>query len=356
MTFGIGRDCAETGGAMNVLMPSAGKRYLHIQYIQAAKGVKKVVTTEMSAMAPAIHAANICYRVPRIKDPGYLEAILWICDREKIDLIIPLMDLDIVKFSRNRKIFAERGIRLLLHPAETVEMSIDKMATYDHLTRNGIPTVATLPAPRWEEAVDVLRFPLIMKPVHVDLKASAQYAIEMIPNAKALKYILGEIPSLENYVFQECMTGTELTVDFFCDQEGKVISVVPGERLSALSKAFAKDGGAIDQGKVFHDPDIEGLVRRLAEKTRFWGAANFQGYRDRKGVVKIVEINPRFSGATVMTRGAGMDYFQWSIDLVSGKQISKPLEDYRDVCMSSWLNPIFFTEVKISPVPEQKVS
>jgi carbamoyl-phosphate synthase large subunit len=147
------------------------------------------------------------------------------------------------------------------------------------------------------------------------------------------------------------LAGTELTVDFFCNREGKLISAVPGERLSALSKAFSKDGGAIDQGRTFHDPNIFQMVKQLTENIKFWGAANFQGYRDQQGKIKIVEINPRFSGATVMTKGAGHDFFQWSIDLASGKEILVPEKDFEDICMSSWLSPIFFKEVKILPPP-----
>jgi carbamoyl-phosphate synthase large subunit len=333
---------------INVLMPSAGKRYLHIRYIKEARGVGKLVTTEMSPLAPAIHAADACYRAPRILSPDYLDTVLRICIKEKINLVIPLMDLDIVVFSRNRKRFEERGIQLLLHPAATIELSMDKLATYETLHRGGIPAARTVMAADWKQAVDEWGFPIMLKPRHADMKASGEYTIQRVNNLKEMNEIWGSISEKENkYVLQEFLPGTELTVDFFCGQDGKVVSVVPAERLSALSKAFSKDGGAIDQGRTFHDDSIAETIRKMAAHIAFWGAANIQGYRDQEGQVKVIEINPRFTGATVLTKGAGHDYFQWSVNLAAGKEIPIPSEDFRDVCMSSWLSPIFFSETNI---------
>ena len=333
---------------MNILVPSAGKRYLHIRYIKEAKGVNKVVTTEISSLAPAIHAADICYQVPRIMSPNYLDAIMKICLKESIDLIIPLMDADIVIFSRNRKIFEGRGIQFLLSPSETIELAMDKLATYRTLNKIGLPCPYTFEIIEREDAVRTVGFPLILKPRYAGLKAVADYKIRKIGCEEELKEFLLGIEGKENqYVMQEYLEGIELTIDFFCDRDGEVLSVVPGERLSALSKAFSQDGGAIDQGRTFHDSQIEQLVCKAARNIRYFGPANFQAYRNKEGTIKFTENNPRFTGATVMTRAAGRDFFQWSIDLISGKKISLPQEDFKDISMSSWLSPIFFHEIKM---------
>jgi carbamoyl-phosphate synthase large subunit len=227
-------------------------------------------------------------------------------------------------------------------------MSMDKWSTFQTLTQYGIPTALTFEGTERERAEKNLGYPLMVKARYSDMKASGDYIIQRVNNPRELNEIREKINGKETqYVLQEFLPGTELTVDFFCGRDGKLVSAVPGERLSALSKAFSKDGGAIDQGRTFHDPSITAILRKAAEHISFRGAANFQGYRGQQGEVKIIEINPRFSGATVMTKGAGHDYFQWNIDLAAGKEIPAPPEDFRDVCMSSWLNPIFFQDVAI---------
>ncbi len=153
--------------------------------------------------------------------------------------------------------------------------------------------------------------------------------------------------SAQDYVIQELLTGTELTVDFFCDQNGKLISTIPGERLGALSRAFSQNGGAISEGRIFHSKAIEELTVMLTRTVRFFGPSNFQAYRNENGEVKITEINPRVTGATVMTKASGRDLFQWSVDLLQGKEIKTPLNDFKDIQMVSWTHPIFFEDSKI---------
>jgi carbamoyl-phosphate synthase large subunit len=225
---------------------------------------------------------------------------------------------------------------------------MDKLATYKTLDRIGLPCALTFEIAEWEDATRTVSFPLILKPRCADLKAVTDYKIRKIGCMEELKEAIRGMEGKENqYVVQEYLEGTELTIDFFCDRDGKVISVVPGERLSALSKAFSEDGGAIDQGRTFHDPQIEQLVCNAAQSIRYFGPANFQGYRTKNGIFKFTENNPRFTGASVMTRAAGRDFFQWSIDLISGKKISLPKEDFRDINMSSWLSPIFFNDIQM---------
>jgi len=339
---------------MNILVPSAGKRYLHIKYLRESVGVEKIVTTELSPLAPGIHAADRAYQVPRITSPDYLDTIWEICCKESIDLIVPLMDNDIVVFSRNRARFEQAGIRFLLAPEETIEVTMDKLATFQFLQSHGLPAPLTICAADWQTRQEELRFPLLIKPRFPATRAAKGYDISVMNNWQEFHPVLNAIAGMEeNYVFQEYLQGTELTIDFFCDREGKLISAVPGERLGALTRAFSRDGGAISMGKIIHDERIVEMVRTTTQHMRFYGPANFQGYRistPEGEKIKFTEINPRFTGATVMTRAAGRDFFQWSVDLASGKDIPTPQEDYRDVYMSSWLSPIFFEEPPVLSV------
>jgi carbamoyl-phosphate synthase large subunit len=225
---------------------------------------------------------------------------------------------------------------------------MDKLATYKALDKLGLPCPYTSEIVEWEPAASKTGFPILIKPRYPGTRGTTDYRIFKINSMDQLREVLSGIEGKENrYIIQEYLEGTELTIDFFCDRDGKVISVVPGERLGALSKAFSQHGGAIDQGRTFHDPKIGELVCKAAENIRYFGPANFQAYRSKNGIIKFTENNPRFTGATVMTRAAGRDFFQWSIDLISGKEISVPNEDFSDINMASWLSPIFFNDIQL---------
>ena len=83
---------------MNILMPSSGRRFLHIKYFKECQGVEKVITTDIDPLSPGIHAADKCYKVPAVSSVEYLPVILEICLKEEISVIIPLLDTDILNF------------------------------------------------------------------------------------------------------------------------------------------------------------------------------------------------------------------------------------------------------------------
>ena len=71
---------------MNILILSAGTRNKIVQYFKKAVGNSgRVIATDCSNLAPAVYEADAFYLVPRITAPDYLDRILAICKKEKID-------------------------------------------------------------------------------------------------------------------------------------------------------------------------------------------------------------------------------------------------------------------------------
>ena len=74
---------------MNVLILAAGTRNKIVQYFKNAfTGVGTVVAADASLLAPAIYDADKYYIVPPINETGYIDLIIDICKKEKIDGII----------------------------------------------------------------------------------------------------------------------------------------------------------------------------------------------------------------------------------------------------------------------------
>ena len=71
---------------MNILLLSSGTRNKIVQYFKKTlAGQGNVICTDMSNLAPSIYEADKFYTVPKMTAPGYLEVILDICKKEKID-------------------------------------------------------------------------------------------------------------------------------------------------------------------------------------------------------------------------------------------------------------------------------
>lgn len=78
---------------MNILILSAGTRNKIVQYfVKELNGRGNVIATDMSNLAPAIYEADKYYIVPKMTDPDYLDVILRICEDEKIDGVLSLID------------------------------------------------------------------------------------------------------------------------------------------------------------------------------------------------------------------------------------------------------------------------
>ena len=95
---------------MNVLLLSAGTRNNIVRYFKnAVSGNGKVIATDMQKTAPAIYEADAYYIVPRITAPGYIDLILEICRKEKIDAVLSLIDPELGLIAKNADRFLEAG-------------------------------------------------------------------------------------------------------------------------------------------------------------------------------------------------------------------------------------------------------
>lgn len=117
---------------MNILILSSGTRNKIVQYFKKTVGENgKVVCTDMSSLAPSIYEADKYYIVPRMTAPGYLEVILDICEKEKIDGVLSLIDPELSLLAKNEDKFAAVGTKVIGSPYELCEMSLDKYEMYN---------------------------------------------------------------------------------------------------------------------------------------------------------------------------------------------------------------------------------
>ena len=71
---------------MNYLMLSVGRRgELLKDFRKSMEPGSKIIATDLSPYAPALYFADKQYLVPRIDDPSYIDTVLDICKKEKIN-------------------------------------------------------------------------------------------------------------------------------------------------------------------------------------------------------------------------------------------------------------------------------
>jgi len=334
---------------INILTPSAGNHYQHLLDFKEVDGVGRVITTEIDSLAPAIHAADKCYRAPRIDAQGYPDALMEICRVEEIDWIVPLTDPDVVRLAESRELFTGHSIGVFSPPPGTVAVAADKYRTACFFLEHSIPHPATYLLKDVQQALEECGLPLFLKPRYMNKRAGGGYFFEAFDDREELLSCAEGIAASEDYVLQQYLQGQEVNVDFFCDEAGRLISVVPGLRISALAPIFTKTGGAIVRGETFHSKTINDYVAGVTASLAFFGAANLQGFLDGEGNTSFTEINPRFSGASVMTEPAGAHFHAWAVGLMRGEKLTPQIDNFDEIYMTCWHAPLFF---KQPPLPE----
>src|SRR5699024_8720446 len=117
---------------MNILIMIEGRSVKVVKYfnntLDSVHG--KVITTDINSNALALSFRNKYEIVSRIDSPNYIEEILNICKKYKIDGIVSLIDPELELLARNIKIFEKHNVKLVLSPMEIVEITFDKFETY----------------------------------------------------------------------------------------------------------------------------------------------------------------------------------------------------------------------------------
>jgi len=303
---------------VNILFTSVGRRVALIRYFKKALsdlGLRgSIIGVDVSEDAPAFHVVDRAFKICRIDDPRYIDSLVSLCRREKIKLLFPLIDTDLMKLAESRQAFSEAGTTAVISDPGLMAIALDKFKTHDFFVSRGIDTprvfdCAGLPG-------DDAAYPLFMKP----FDGNASKGIVQIRNEKELLFFKDYIP---NPLLQEYVRGTEVTFDVLFDFNGAVRCVVPRRRIEVRA-------GEVSKAVVMDSPGIVQEAWRVAGELKGGrGCINMQCFVTGGGAMKFVEINPRFGGGAPLSIHAGADLPRWIIELFLGNDPGDVRNAYR---------------------------
>jgi carbamoyl-phosphate synthase large subunit len=314
---------------INILITAASRRVPLIQAFNNAlkrMGLRgNVITTDMSSLSPGLYFGSKHYIVPLTTDRQYIPIIKSICFRERIHLLIPTIDDELSLFGKHTGDFLAMGIRVAVSSEKTGLICNDKYATAEFMLGQGIPFARTwLPESLHGKAMN---YPLFLKPKI----GRGSVGAFPIMNERELNFFLDYVP---NPIVQEFLPGKEFTIDLLADFNGKIISVVPRERIVIRS-------GVTDRGQTWNHPGMIKLAIRAAEALDIRGPANIQvKLQDEKAT--IFEVNPRFSGGIPLTIAAGADFPAWLIEMCCNRRVRPCIGKFKDkLVMACYESAIF---------------
>lgn len=285
---------------MNILMCSVGRRGELLKNFRKTMGAHgKLIATDNSPYAPALYFADIQYIVPKITDEKYIDTLLNICRKEKVQALTTFIDPEIEVLAKNREIFENLGVQVLVPSYQTAKLCFDKYKMFRHLQAHGIPTVLTFDTimeARNAIEKDELKFPVFVKP----RTGSGSVGARKIRNMEELSIAMKEDGTL---IIQEFMDGLDLDVDVYVDtQSHEVVSAFSKRKISTTI------GGA-NKTVSFKDERLFRIIQKVAEVLELNGP-NDMDFFYKNGEYYLSEINPRFGGAYLHAYGAGVDFIK----------------------------------------------
>lgn len=312
---------------MNILILSAGTRNKVVQYFKEAIGeTGRVIATDCSNLAPAVYDADKFYLVPRITAPGYLDEILELCQKEKIDGVFSLIDPELSLLAKEKERFLAIGTTPVISPYELVETCFDKYRMYRMLCEMGIPTgKCYMDKEEFYQAKKEgkIAYPVFVKPV----RGSASLNINQVNSDQELEVLFGRYDDL---MIQEFMHGQEYGADAYIDLlSGKCTSIF-------LKKKIRMRAGETDKSVSVKNPALFEMIQNFVEKCGFCGMIDIDLF-EQDGTFCLSEVNPRFGGGYPHAYACGVNMPSQVVRNLQGKENPVTIGEYREgICMMKY--------------------
>ena len=266
------------------------------------------------------------FHAPLINDDIYVTFIQKIIAEHSIDIYIPLIDEEIVKAHHIKK---KNGNLILISPQfDFCTLTLNKLELMKYLEIQGISKVKSFQGDlfNWE-----ISCPVFVKPIF----GRGSRGIKVITTSEQLKaYFILENYLPKDILVQDYIEGQEYTVGVLTNNNNDILSI--------SSKKVLKKRGITILAANETNHIIEKVIYDINNKLKPCGPYNVQLFLTNDEIVKIFEINPRFSTTTIMSYAGGVDEISMFVEYYNKKYdipLIRPLNNI--VLHRSWENVFY---------------
>jgi carbamoyl-phosphate synthase large subunit len=277
----------------NVLVTCGGKwvgfvlqmKEAMLKVPELAEGKLMVASSE--ELTPAGSFADAQEIVPPIRDEQYVSALLDVCARRDIRVVIPPIDLDLERLAPNLGLFADKGVAVVCPSPSLLELCLDKDKFAAFAAEERLAYPKTYSAQELNQA----RYPLFFK-------KRRGFGSIGIGRCESLAEALELLNSSSDIILQEYVTAPEISVDAYIARDGRCTICVPRMRDKVVAgEAYRSHTVAPSASRDLALKTIHALSRR-----RLRGPLNVQLFESVPPC--LVEVNTRLGSASVLSNVA----------------------------------------------------
>ncbi len=295
---------------LNILFTTVGRRVSLLNSFRKAAGQLKIPArffgTDVNELSPAFQFCDGRLLVKPIKDKAYIPDLLKIVGKNKIKLLVPTIDTNLLILAENKAKFAALGCCVLVSSPYVVRICQDKRESHRFMGKNGFDTPVTMSV-RSALAKKKFSWPVLLKP----WDGSASRGVTVVNDRQELLVFNRRTP---NCIVQEFIEGEEYTCDVYIDFNMKVRCVVPRRRIEVRA-------GEVSKGQVVKN---EAIMKEVADFVKTLkagpGVITVQCFLQPDGKIIFTDINPRFGGGVPLAIKAGANFPKWILQELLGQK------------------------------------
>ena len=289
---------------------------------------------DMNSRATGKFFVKNFHLIPKATDEDFIPFLLELCKIFKIDVLFPLVTIELFKLSKWKHQFQELGTKVIV--SEFIDLSIvnDKCALYQHLQAHSIecPLFKTVNSTK-ELKKAAIEFgypnlPVVMKPcigngsrgIRILDANKDRFNLVFEEKPNAIYSNLEEILSIANerklpkMVISEFLPGQELTIDAHVSK-GKIDYCLIRTR-DSMSSGISVSGCFVKNDSI--EEYVNNIVATLPGLN---GPIGFQVKESTSGDFLLLESNPRIQGTSTAAMGLGVNLALNSVYSAIGRKV-----------------------------------
>ena len=307
----------------------------------------RLIGADMSDDDTILQMYDAAYQVPRGNDPRYVDALLEICRKESVDVLLPIMSVELEALARSKERFAAAGTKVSVSDPGPLSIANNKRRLMDHMAQNGFPCAEYQTVHSLDEltaAAKAMGYPAEKVCVKATGSRGFRVLSEEMSRFEAFLYdkpssgvvtlkeigeILAEAETFPELLVMEYLPGTEYSVDLLADR-GKTL-------YSGCRKSLRMENSIMLEAEIVDDPRVTELCEAVTASLGLDGNIGFDLRERRDGTPLIMECNPRITAGIPYFAAAGMNLPYLCVKRLMGEELLPVKMNYGMTVKRRWM-------------------
>ena len=280
----------------------------------------RIIGTDMQIDETVLQMVDKLYQVPRASDPDYVDCLLEVCKKEKVDVVMPFMSAELIPLIDRKQEFEDIGVKVSVSDRNSVEIANNKYRFYVFLKEQGlaVPKFARIgSASDLVPACEACGYPgnaVCIKATEL----SGSRGIRIIkPGVSRFDLLFGEKPNSFFTTMEELqMTLNErdtmpemMAMEYLPGEEGSVDLIAENGRI--LYMAYRESNvnlHSIPQAATLtENKEAYEIAEKVIGALGLTGNADLDFKYDADGHPVLMEINPRIAATMQIFKVGGLN-------------------------------------------------